>query len=462
MFATVQTQVLPRLSGALDRFRGPADGAAAKRGALLAFAIRVASAAIAYLSQILLARWIGAFEFGIFAYVWVLVLVLGGLSTIGLNTSVLRFLPEYRESASLALLRGFVLSSRLVSVAVACVIAGVGTAATLALEGTISDYYLVPLIIAFFCLPAYALTDIQDGICRAESWIDLALAPPFILRPLLLLGFLAIAMGLGFEPTAVTALLAALAATCAAAVSQLVLMGRRFAQRLPRGPRAYRLPLWVAVSAPILLMHSFFMLMQHVDVLILNGFVTPAEIAVYYAAIKTTSLVAFIHFSVIAAYSSRFSEYHAAGRRGALAAHVREAVKWSFWPSLLATAGLLACGMPLLWLFGPDFTAGYPVMFVFAAGLLIRAALGPAEMLLTVLGHQKTCALVMAAALAVNVALNLALIPHYGALGAASATVGAIAAESVFLFWLVKKHLGLHVFVFGGVPAADGRHEGET
>ena len=35
-----------------------------------AFLIRVASAAIAFLTQPLLARWMGSDEFGIYAYVW--------------------------------------------------------------------------------------------------------------------------------------------------------------------------------------------------------------------------------------------------------------------------------------------------------------------------------------------------------------------------------------------------------
>jgi O-antigen/teichoic acid export membrane protein len=37
------------------------------------FLIRVFSAGLIYLSQILLARWMGSFEFGIYVYVWTLV-----------------------------------------------------------------------------------------------------------------------------------------------------------------------------------------------------------------------------------------------------------------------------------------------------------------------------------------------------------------------------------------------------
>ncbi len=451
-----QSLALSQLGSIAEKLRGTGHGAQAQRGALFAFGIRIASAALAYLSQILLARWIGAFEFGIFAYVWVFVLLLGGLSTIGLNTSVLRFLPEYREAGKWPLFRGFVLGSRLISVAVATLVLAVGAVTTVALHGTIEDYYLVPLVLVFFCLPGYALVDVQDGISRAESWIDLALIPPYIQRPLLLLVFLAGAMWAGFEANAVTALGAALASTYVTAVTQFIMLNKRIDERAGSGRREYDVPLWFAVSVPILLMHGFYQLMQHVDILILNTFVTPQDIAVYYAAIKTTSLVAFVHFAVTAAFSSRFAEYFSAGRHGDLSAHMRQAVQWCFWPSLAASFAILAMGIPLLWLFGPEFTAGYPIMFVFALGLIVRASLGPAETLLTVLGQQKICAVVMSIALAANVVLNFALIPRFGPLGAAYATLGAIILESLFLYCIIRQRLGLHAFVFGAPELRPG------
>jgi O-antigen/teichoic acid export membrane protein len=92
-------------------------------------------------------------------------------------------------------------------------------------------------------------------------------------------------------------------------------------------------------------------------------------------------------------------------------------------------------------------------MFILAAGLLARAAIGPIERLLNMLGQQRMCALIYAGAFAINFAACLALIPHFGAAGAATATTAALIIESVMLFWVTKKRLGFHVFIWGRTEA---------
>ena len=61
------------------------------------FLVRVGSALLALASQVLLARWMGSFEFGIYIYVWTWVLMIGALSDVGLSSAARRFIPEYTE-----------------------------------------------------------------------------------------------------------------------------------------------------------------------------------------------------------------------------------------------------------------------------------------------------------------------------------------------------------------------------
>src|SRR5215213_1116687 len=82
------------------------DGVAG-RFASLAYFFRIANAGIAFLTQIALARWMGAHEFGIYIYVWTWVILLGAVTTVGLASSSQRFVPTYTERGDLDRLRGF-------------------------------------------------------------------------------------------------------------------------------------------------------------------------------------------------------------------------------------------------------------------------------------------------------------------------------------------------------------------
>ena len=145
----------------------------------------------------------------------------------------------------------------------------------------------------------------------------------------------------------------------------------------------------------------------------------------------------------------RFSSYHVVGDRKALSAFLAQSIKWTFWPSLAATVLLLAFGRPILGLFDAQFTDGYQLMFILAAGLLARAAIGPIERLLNMLGEQRVCAMVYASAFAINLALCIVLIPHFGPAGAAIATATALTIDSIMLFVVTRNRLGFHVFIWG-------------
>jgi O-antigen/teichoic acid export membrane protein len=247
----------------------------------------------------------------------------------------------------------------------------------------------------------------------------------------LLLSFIVIALAGGHGPSAQSAAMAAVAATWVTAAIQYFLQKQRLAGVLPDGPRSFATRFWISQSLPLLLLDGFSLLMFNLDILLLNLFVEPGQIGIYFAAIRTISLVSFIHFSVGAVAMTRFANLHAAGRRDDIFPTLRQMQRWTYWPSLAGIALLLGLGYPLLWLFGPEFTAAYPVMFILALGLLVRAYAGPAQSLLIVTGHQKTAAKILMLTVVLNAVLNLLLIPAWGIFGAASATAASFIFEAV-------------------------------
>ncbi len=447
------------LDGLRQILTDPDEQSQAHRMSLTAFAIRVVGAGIAFLSQVLLARIMGQFEYGIFVFVWVIAIIVGSLSCMGFHTAIIRFLPQYIEQGATSHIRGIALTTRLVALTSATLFGAAGLGFLYLFGDTIASYYIVPLVLGVFALPMIALGDALDGTARANSWMLQALSPTYLLRPVLILIAMFTAVILGFASTAQTALVAALIAAYATTIAQLLVLGVRLERRFKRGPASYRLGYWFIIALPIFLIEGFYFLITNSDVVMVGMFLEPEDVATYFAAAKIMALVHFVLFAVKAGIMPRFSVLFVQNNRTELARFAAMSARWVFWPSMLLGIIVLALGPLLLSFFGSGFAAGYPVMFILFAGILFKALIGPGESLLTMAGEQKICALVYLAALCVNVAGNFALIPLLGIKGAATATMAAMALESLLLFVAVRTRLGINMSIFSRPKASADNSE---
>ena len=101
-----------RLPGAWQAWLA-SEHAPTQRMAGAAFAIRVLSAGVVFISQILLARWMGSFEYGTYVYVWTWLLLVGDIVHLGLPLTAQRHIPDYTQRGLFDLLRGYLVGQPL-------------------------------------------------------------------------------------------------------------------------------------------------------------------------------------------------------------------------------------------------------------------------------------------------------------------------------------------------------------
>lgn len=426
--------------------------AGAQRQALVVLAIRVAGAALAYGVQVLLARLLGKAEYGVYAAVWIWVAILGHGALWGVGQSVYRFVPHYRARGEDDLARGFLAGGAWFVGASALGVAALGAAGLWLARDLVGASYLLPLAVALLVLPLFALQDYVEGVARAFHWNGLAIAPPYLLRPALTIAAMGGLVMAGAPADPGVAMLAFAVATGLSLALQAALLLARLRRTLPPGPRARRVREWTAASLPIAVVDLVTLGNSYVDVLLLSLFLPPEAVGLYFAATRILQFVVFVPYAASAATAGRFAEAGAVDDRATLTALVRRTSRLTALATAAAGAGVLAVSPLLLALFGPDFTAGVPILAILIAGTIAQAALGPAEDLLTMLGAERLCAGLSLLGLVLALALGLVLVPAWGTAGAASAVALGGTARCLALALAARRRLGIstHVLARGG------------
>jgi len=94
-------------------------------------------------------------------------------------------------------------------------------------------------------------------------------------------------------------------------------------------------------------------------------------------------------------------------------------------------------------MFGEDFVAGAPVMRIYLIGVFFTMLAGPGSSLLSMCGHETMSARILWIALSVNLALDLALIPFYGALGCAIANMASLIVLGLAAAIMARRRTGI-------------------
>lgn len=436
-----------RVRAALEARLGAAPQVAS--GALWIFMIRVIGAGTSYVSLVLLARWIGAEQYGVFVYAWLWLSMVGILAPLGADGAVQRLLPAHLVENDWGRFWGAFWCGFLLVGLSGLAMAAVGYGLAGAFGGLIGEAYRPALMIAALALPFWALNEQLLAVGRALGWPISAYTPFFVMLPLLLCIGTGLLLLAGWPSDSVTVMSAGWLSCVMTFLVSVALIVPRARFRFPKAKLELAPGPWLGLSFSLLLVTGAHVLLESTDVVVLGLFLTPEHVAVYFAALRTAGLMGFVYFAVAGFAVPQFVRLHAAGDGAAIRAFVRQTTQLVFWPSVAAALVLLAMGRLVLGLFGAAFTDGYGVMAVLMFGFLLKAAIGPVDELLAVSGSHRLVAVVLPCTALLNVALNVALIPMFGTYGAATATVLSIAASHGLLAVVMYRRFGVRPFMFG-------------
>jgi O-antigen/teichoic acid export membrane protein len=418
-------------------------------GARTIFFVQVAGAGLGYLALILVARSIGAEQYGIYAFLFSLVTVLGLISGFGLPHAGVRYFTQYKEEADFDRMKGFLDFGRLFILGSGLVVAAIASAVVIVFDIHPIRTSLTTMLFAFAAIPILGLTSFYIAAARAFFWPILTEAPVRIIRPLVLTIGVGGLVLIGYHPTSRDAIIMAVVGTVIGLAILHCYVGQRLSKKINGALSRQEPHIWLGVSLPMLIPSAFAIILVELDVVFVGLFLGPETTAIYQAAARTSILVSFFFGSVISLGAPKIAALYASGRKPELQALSCSLTHWIFWPTLAVSIFLIVSGKWVLFLFGGEFVSGYTILCVLIFSAIINAATGPVTILLTMTGHQNVCARVFSICTVIIIILHTTLIPIFGAIGAAFAVLSTIAISRMWLLLEVNSKLGIYPSIFG-------------
>ncbi|MBW3543092.1 MAG: polysaccharide biosynthesis C-terminal domain-containing protein, partial [Planctomycetes bacterium] len=310
-------------------------------------------------------------------------------------------------------------------------LAGAGAATTL-----IDDALAVELLlILVFLTPLESLDRVLIGLLGVLGASRAIFWRRHVLAPALKLGVVGILIAAGGDARFLAAGYLAAAAIgvliCGMAVSST--LGRR-GLRNRIGQERMEVP-WrelLAFTAPLLASDLVLALMSGADVLFLAWFADSEAIASYRAVLPVAHLNHIVIATFAILYTPQAARLYSRGDGAALNELYWKTAGWIAVLSLPVFLVSVPLAGPLTTLlFGQRYAGSAEILMLLSLGSFFHAALGFNGTTLTVYRRVRYVMLLSFAAAAVNIGLNLWLIPRHGALGAAAATCASMLVHNV-------------------------------
>lgn len=413
------------------------------RGTGAALTVQLLSAATIYGTQILLARWVGVREYGVYDFAISLSLSLAFIGGLGLPSAALRFIPEYLDKQDWGHLHGILRGGWQQTLIASLLTASISTVILQILRVVCNLEVSVSVFWGIWLMPLVALMQFQQHTIRALRQIILAYAPPLVCFPLLLAA-IAFCWQLQRALTGTILVVFSMLSILLILFAQLWIFRRSLPSKVHQTPPRYAHRTWWRVALPLLLFDGSYVVLSQTDTLMLGTMLDAKAVGIYSAALKTASWVPFILGAVNAIAAPMFASLHAQGDHQGLQRLVSTIARWMFYPALAIAVGLTVGAEPILQLFGPEFVAAKESLIVLIVGQLVNVGSGSVGYLLMMTGYQVESALVMGVSALVNVVLNLIGIHYLGVLGAALATALSMALWNIWLHRIVVQRLDVH------------------
>lgn len=415
------------------------------RGSSLLLAGRGLSTAFKFVAELIVVRYLATSEYGAWTYALAAVVFLRGMSMLGLNRAVSRFVPihlERNEHRDLAGVVTFVMGLLLLSCATVVTAFYAFPDWVARIAGISEQQPIEILFVLILLVPIEAADEFLTGICATFTDSKTIFVRRYLLNPSLRLSIavLLVLLQANVRFLAWGYLVAGLAGVVYYTWS--VVGGLRRRGLLSRGIlEGLTLPVRRVLSYTVPAMGADWcaILLTTTSPLLLGYFTEMSEVALFQVVVPLVAINRLVAQSFGVLFEPSAARMLGRDHHDELNQLYWRSALWVAVLSFPAFAVSFTAAEPLtVLLFGDRYAEAAPILSLLAVGYFVDAMLGFNSAILRVAGQVKLLLAVNVAAATLNVILHVVLIPRMGALGA------GIATATSWVLYGVMKQVALH------------------
>ena len=420
-------------------------GATLVKGVVGTAGVKVAQAGLTFATAALLAQILGPARYGIFSLVLAFVAMLAIPSELGIPGLAVRELAVTNARKDWDHMRGFIVwSHRLVAMTCAFLITA-GAACLLLWGDRLSPAKLSCMWLGLILVPVISFGALRDAMLRGLRKVVLGQLSQQVFRPALFLVLLLIYLhGDDGARSPVVVMSLHITSVALAFCIGLFLFLRVRPVELSNARSKFKGAAWLKSSIPFGLAAALQLINGRTDVLTLGFFRTDAEIGIYRVASQMAAVVVFALLAVNMTQGPHIAHLFSKGDMQMLQRMVTRSAQAVMMFALPVVLVIVIFGEFIIrTVFGPEYESAYIPLVILCVGQLVNASIGSVGNLLNMTGHERDTTKSILVAAIVNVALNLALVPVWGIIGAAVATACTLIVWNTIMWHKVRKRIGI-------------------
>lgn len=198
-------------------------------------------------------------------------------------------------------------------------------------------------------------------------------------------------------------------------------------------------------SFPLYLAGFTWVMMRRIDLLMLGYFKPSADVGIYQAAVFLSVLVSFFSQALSQIFPPIISDLYNKKQTSIISQLYKTTTRWACIGSLMVLLVILLYSKNILGLlYGPDFTSGWKVLVILACSESLNVITGLTGFILQMTENQDWVLVTNVSAAISNIIFGFLLIPSLGILGAGVAFGLSLGIQNLFQFLIVFRKLKIH------------------